>query len=172
MSHIKKTELERNNYQWNEGFQNGTGRVQKWESVCWGVLGIPYLKIERFKVSWFLGFLVVAFLVWGVLGFWFLGLKVYWFIGFSVSNSFNVFWNYLVHNTKFRFHVFYSYWTHNRDFQDSIKRIFGICRCPSFRKSTTCWISVLSENCESGIWKIFQCISFILCRCPGVSKDK
>ena len=83
------------------------GRVQRWESVCWGVLGTP--KVCRFlgflgywfsvscflvlgvSVSKFLGFLVSSFqsflvsLSLGILVSWFIGFLVPWFIGFLVS---------------------------------------------------------------------------------------
>ena len=77
-----------------EGVRNAScplrgGLLQGWESVCWGVVGIPL--IENRKVSWFLGFLgywFLSFLASWFLGFlvsWFLGLWVTWFLSFLVS---------------------------------------------------------------------------------------
>ena len=73
-------------------------RVQGWEAVCGGVLGISLL--DNNKVLWFLG-------SW-FLGFWFVGFLVSEFLGFLVSKiqkTFNIFERYLVHITKVPFHI-------------------------------------------------------------------
>ena len=72
-------------------------------------------RIEDKKVSWFLGFLVF--------GVWFLG---FWLLGFLVSK--------LLRLTKIHLVLFGRYWFHTQDFQYFIRRIFGICQCPSFQK--------------------------------------
>ena len=74
--------------------------MQGWESVCWGVLGIPLLE-KHFRVSWFslfrFWFLVLwmtvvwlcdllfyGFTVLWFCGLWFYGLMVLWFHGVIV----------------------------------------------------------------------------------------
>ena len=107
--------------------------LQGWESVCWGVLGIPLLEnrkgflvswflvslFQGLLVSWFLSFLVYYFLA--VLVSWFLG---FWFIGFVVS-KFQRF-------VKLSLHVFDKYWSHIQEFQEFIRRISITFRCRLF----------------------------------------
>ena len=144
---------------------SGTRRMQGWELVCWGVLGIPLLEkflgfcvclVSDFLIYWFIGFLVLGFLVSGFLGFlvswfqgllvsWLLGFKDYWFIGFLVS------WiqkKSLVFLTDIwpilpicHFMFFDRYWFHIQDFQDLRRRIFIICRCLPLPKVPTNWTS-------------------------------
>ena len=104
-----------------------SGRVQGWESVCWGVRAFLVSWFLGFLVSWFLGFLVSWFL--GFLVSWFLGLLVYWFLGFLVSwfQSFRVskFRNFfqILKVSEFQWfktplHAFERYRSHIQDVQE------------------------------------------------------
>ena len=57
------------------------GRVQGWDSVCWGVLRIPLLENKK-KVSCVLGFWFLRFT-----DSWFLGFRVSWLLGFKNSKK-------------------------------------------------------------------------------------
>ena len=60
--------------------------MQGWESVCFGVVGLPLLENkEGFLVSWFLVLFFVGFLVSLFLGFMLFGFLVSKFLGFKVS---------------------------------------------------------------------------------------
>ena len=90
-------------------------RVQGWESVCLGVV-----------VLWFIGF---RFLV-------FCGFKLSKFIGSKVwkNRKFQLFFVKYIGSRLPNFHLIFSRrcWSLIRDVQDSIRRIVGICRRPSF----------------------------------------
>ena len=94
------------------------------------------LEIKRF-----LGFLVFWFLgsLWFFVVSKILGFLVSWFGSFLVSklqkslNIFERYWYSILLN--FHFMLFGRYWSHIQYLQDFIKRIVGICRCPSFPKS-------------------------------------
>ena len=121
-----------------------------------GVVGFPSIKIKKFQsvaVSWFLGFKVSKF-----------------------QRLRNI--EYFLEDIDPILptcHCMFSgrYRSHVQDFGEFIRRIDGICRCPTFRK--------LSQQ-----KRIFEIVRFpkIIClanalgsslnysECPGVSKDK
>ena len=90
--------------------------------VSW-LYGLLALWCYGFMVSWFYGFMVWWFC--GCVVLWFYGFMVLWFRGFKNFPNYD-------------FMFFDRYWSHIQDFRDSIRRIVGFCRRPSFRKLSNC----------------------------------
>ena len=109
----------------------GRGLWTKWRYMK-KMLGIPLLEHEKgVLVSWFWvrRLLASCFLVFGFLV---LGFKDYWFLGFKVSKLqwlkiLECFQNILVPFYQ-KNHVMFCgrCWSHIQDFQDCIRRIFGM----------------------------------------------
>ena len=116
---VKEIGLFRPNLQWatktghQHKLRDRLGRVQGWQSVCWGLLRI--------------------------LGFSFLGCLVSEFLDFS--NSFISVWYIGTILPIFHFTFFDRYWSHIHDFQNKTRWIFTIVRRTSFQKLPNCWSS-------------------------------
>ena len=101
------------------------GLVQGWESLCWGVEGIPWIENIGFFVSWSLGFKVPKIQ----------SCKISNIQRFKQQyNSFNVFWQILI----ICYQIFISCFVEDIDpilkiFKN--RRLFGILRSASSTKS-------------------------------------
>ena len=138
------------------------GKIQEiWESITrWGK-GVGMLRGRGLLASWiywFLGLLVVGFLVWVS---WFLRLKVSWLLGFTFSfifqrfkKCFKVFvGRYWSHITKTPFHDYWKILIPDSRFQKTTTtRIVEIVRHASFPKCSKLWIGKISRL-KNNTWK-------------------
>ena len=67
------------------------------------------------------------------------GFLASWFLGFKHLLCFQTI--FVTYYQIVHFMFFYSYWCPLQDFQKNIGRIFIMFWCPSFPKSSKCWIS-------------------------------
>ena len=140
------------------------GLVQRWGSVCWGVVEIPVLE----NVPFLFGFLGCCF--------WLLGFKVSWFLDFKLpklnKNRYVLLEDVHPYYQNAISCFFERYWSHIQIFKNLLNGSSGCLSAAAF--FATCSNCSISDNCgiKNNVWKISRDLFLNYSKYRGVSQNK